>query len=199
MIRRSVRRTFRTVYWKPPADEIPEPAIFVPNHHGWHDGRLMYLALSALRPQGFDTWVRDYDAIPWVGRIGGMPFPGDDPFRRAVTIRKSFRALKDEGRSLLLFAEGELHRPPELLPFAKSLEFLHRKIPTAAIIPVGIRYELSMHERPQAYILFGDPIAPGDHMGRRARLTVAALLDRIAAGILLNPESFEVLQKGEKT
>lgn len=203
MIRLAVHRSFRNVYWIPPVKPISEPAIFVPNHHGWHDGYLMYLALSALRLHGFHDWIQEFDAFPLFGKIGGMPFPENDPMRRAATIRRTIRLMRQEQRSLLLFAEGVLHRPPKLLPFGKSLSTIATHVPNASVVPVAIRYEHNIHERPEAYILFGDaiptptPIAgKPNELPAHTRLVVAALLDRIAATLTVEPETFRILHRG---
>jgi 1-acyl-sn-glycerol-3-phosphate acyltransferase len=196
MIRRSVRRTFRGVYWQPPAAPVPEPAIYVPNHHGWHDGYVMYLALSELGLKGFHDWIEEFDRFPFFAKVGGMPFPANAPTVRAATIRRTIRLLREEQRSLMLFAEGVLHRPPELLRFGKALEMLSNKVPEAKVIPVGIRYEHAMHERPEAYLLFGEPVELGPDLSRRTRLAVAALLDRTAVDLAVAPERFKLLHAG---
>jgi len=196
MIRRSVRRTFRNVYWIPPARPVPEPAIYVPNHHGWHDGYVMYLAMSELGlKHRFHDWIQEYDAFPLFGKIGGMPFPANDSARRAATIKQTVRYLR-EGRSMMLFAESVLHRPPELRPFGKSLDLLAGKAPDAKVIPVAIRYELSMHERPECYLLFGDPVPAGPDLAQRTRLEVWRQLDRIAYVLKTDPEAFQVVFRG---
>ena len=179
MVRRSVRKSFHHVDWIPPGPLPDGPAIFVANHHGWHDGYLMYLAITALDRRVLD-WIQAYDSFPLFGRIGGMPFPAHDAAVRAATIRRTVRLMRDEGRSLMLFAEGVLHRPPELLPFGKSLELVAGKT-GATVVPVGIRYELSTHERPEAILSFGPPVEAGPDLSPRTRLAVAAELDRAAA------------------
>lgn len=198
MIRRSVRRSFRGVYWIPPTMPIAEPAIFVPNHHGWHDGHVMYLAMRHLGLAGISSWIAEYDAFPWAGRVGGMPFPADDASRRASTIRRTIRHMKDDKYSLLLFAEGVLHRPPKLMPFGKSLDLLVRQVPNATVIPVGIRYEQAMHERPECYVSFGAPMENGPELSRRTRLEVARVLDRTAATLIVSPEDFVELHAGTR-
>lgn len=196
MIRRSVRRAFHTVYWCPPTFEIQEPAIFVPNHHGWHDGYVMYLALSRLGLRNpFHDWIQEYDAFPLFGRVGGMPFPQGDAGRRAMTIRQTVRHLRD-GHNMMLFAEGVLHRPPELLAFGKALELLAKQVPNAQIVPVAIRYQHAMHERPEAYLAFAPPVAPGPDLCFRTRLEVAAALDRLAVMMAVQRENLQVLHPG---
>ncbi len=194
MIRRSVRKTFHTVRWNAPS--LPEaPAILVANHHGWHDGYLMYLAATRMGLRVVD-WIAEFDAFPLFAKVGGMRFPADDPAARAATIRRTIRLMREERRSLLLFAEGVLHRPPALMPFGKALETVARSVPGVRIVPVAVRYELAMHERPEAWLRFGPEVPAGDGLAARTRLAVADGLDALAAEIRFSPERFETLQKG---
>lgn len=194
MIRRSVRRAFHTVYWRPP-QAITAPTIFVANHHGWHDGYLMYLAATKLNLRVVD-WIQEFDAFPLFAKVGGMRFPKDDPAARAVTIRRTIRLMREEGRSLLLFAEGELHRPPGLLPFGKALETVARAVPAATVIPVAIRYEQAMHERPEAWIRFGEPVPGGDGLASRTQVEVGRGLYALDGERRFAAERYEVLAAG---
>lgn len=160
MIRRSVRARFHTVYWNAPTS-APSPAIYACNHHGWFDGYLMFLALTKLGVVFYD-WIQEYDAFPLFGKAGGLPFPAADPQTRAATIVKTIKAMKN-GRSLLLFVEGKLHPPPDLWEFGDSMGRLARKL-AVPVVPVAIRYEMAIHERPVAYLCFGTPISPSDKL-----------------------------------
>lgn len=195
MIRRSVRSRFRGIYWIRPEFTIPDQAILVPNHHGWHDGYMMYNLAQAMDLRFLD-WIEEFGAFPLFGKVGGMPYPADSASIRAGTIKKTIRLMKNEKRSLLLFAEGVLHRPPELWAFGKSLELMHKHVPEAVVLPIAIKYDMSMHERPECFIHVGKPLEPGPDMSRRARLAVKALLDELAMRITYEPERFETLVKG---
>lgn len=194
MIRRSVRRAFHGVRWIPPAAPLPEPCVLVPNHHGWHDGYVMYVAATRLGLR-FVDWIQEFDAFPLFAKVGGMPFPADDASRRAATIRQTIRLMRQEKRNLLLFAEGVLHRPPELMEFGRSLELVAEKT-GAATIPVAIRYEAGLHERPECFLQFGGPVEPGPNLAARTRLEVRALLDLSAVKIRHEPEAFSLLAAG---
>lgn len=197
MIRSSVRRAFHTVHWIPPKNPVVEPAIFVPNHHGWHDGYVMYLALRALGlRQPFLDWIQEYASFPLFGKVGGMPFPANDPAARAATVKRTIRLMREEQRNLLLFAEGILHRPPEVMTFGKSLELVATKVEGSTVVPVAIRYEHSVHERPECWIMFGEPVVPGKDLAYRTRLEVKTLLDLLAVKIAFEPTAFEVLHRG---
>jgi 1-acyl-sn-glycerol-3-phosphate acyltransferase len=175
MICRSVRARFRNVYWAPPAYEVRPPAVFVCNHHGWFDGYVMFLALTKLGVPFLD-WIAEFEAFPLFAKVGGMSFPPDRPEVRAATIRQTIRRMKQERRSLLLFAEGTLHEGPEILPLGKALDLIAAKVPEAQIIPVAIRYPFSLHERPEAILRFGDPLAPGADLRDRAGAELARML-----------------------
>src|SRR5665213_1220055 len=118
MIRRTVRKRFRCVHWIRPASAPQEPCILVPNHHGWHDGYVMYHAVTALNLRTVD-WIQEFDAFPLFARVGGLPFPLNDATRRAATIRRTIRLMNAEKRNLLLFAESNLHPPPEVVSFGR--------------------------------------------------------------------------------
>lgn len=215
MIRRSVKSRFRAVYLNNTVADLPEKCIFVPNHHGWHDGYVMFHVLEALQ-RPFLDWITEFDAFPLFAKVGGMPFPADDATRRAKTIRETIRRMNKEGRSLLLFAESHLHRGPQLLQFGKALELIANKVPDAAVIPVAIRYDMSLHERPECFVSIGSPVprviavegavdpdfpkrtAPVAELplAERTRLAVRELLDQTNAKIEHDPEAFKLLVAG---
>jgi 1-acyl-sn-glycerol-3-phosphate acyltransferase len=195
MIRRSVRRRFHNVYWIPPSQTLREPCIFVPNHHGWFDGYLMFNVVSKLGLPTLD-WIQEFDAFPLFAKIGGMPYPLNDIKRRAATVKRTIRLMREDAWSLLLFAEAHLHYPPDLLEFGKALETVAAKVPGVQIIPVAIQYEMAMHERPEAFITFGEPVSLGDNLASRTRLAVQELLTRSKALIRSESRPFEVLAPG---
>lgn len=195
MIRRSVRRHFRTVYWSPPAEPIPAPSILVPNHHGWFDGYLMYHVVTSLGLRSLD-WIQEFDAFPLFSKVGGMPYPIDDPIKRAQTVRRTIRLMRDQARSLVLFAEGQLHPPPTLLSFGRALEVVASKVPSVSIIPVAIRYEMSLHQRPEAYIGFAPPVPLGEDLALRTHTAVATRLESLGQESRQSKESFNILVRG---
>jgi 1-acyl-sn-glycerol-3-phosphate acyltransferase len=195
MIRQSVRRRFHTVYWRPPPFELKTPVVFVPNHHGWFDGYLMFHVVADLGIPTLD-WIQEFDSFPLFAKIGGMPYPLNDPKRRAATVKRTIRLMRDGGWSLLLFAEAELHYPPDLLPFGRAIETITEKVPGAKIVPVGIRYEMAMHERPEAFLAFGEPIPSGERLIERTMEAVSGVLESVDHAVRGNRSGFQVLAKG---
>lgn len=196
MIRRTVRARFHRVHWIPPEGVPPGPVIWAANHHGWHDGYLMYHVVTILERPSLD-WITEFDAFPAFRYVGGMPFPEADAAARAATIRRTITAMR-AGQSLILFPEGHLHPPPALLPFGRSVELLARHVPDVTVVPVAIRYEAAMHERPEAFITFGEPVPRGESLAARLRLAVGAELDAQAAAVRHSPERFRVLAQGTR-
>jgi 1-acyl-sn-glycerol-3-phosphate acyltransferase len=174
MIRRSVRARFRKVYWVPPTS-IPDQCIFVASHHGWHDGYIMFHVVTALQRRSLD-WIQEFASFPLFAKVGGMPFPLGDAVARAVTVKKTIRLMRDEKRSLILFGEGVLHRGPEIWEIGKSLSVVSKAVPEAAIIPVAIRYDMGIHERPEVFVTFGNPLIGGQDISQRVREELARLL-----------------------
>ena len=149
MIRRSIRSKLRNLWWSPPKDTFKAPAIVYANHHGWLDGYVMFHAMAKLSLPSL-AWVEEYDAFPLFRFVGALRYAKGDLEGRVKTIRQTMRKLSSEGKSLVLFPEGILHRPPTVRPFQKALHGIATKVPEAAFVPVAIVYEQSIHERPEA-------------------------------------------------
>ena len=197
MIRRSVAKRFHTVYWRPPEYPFPRPFVAVANHSGWFDGYLMYHAMTELRAP-FLMWIQEFKAFPLFGKAGGMPFDPHNTQERASTIRRSIRMMRSDGRGLVLFPEGELHYPGVNMAFGASLEFVARKVGSCPVIPIAISYEHAMHERPEAFITFGDPLEYSASICEGARIAVANLLVENNWRIRTELGSFKILARGTK-
>jgi 1-acyl-sn-glycerol-3-phosphate acyltransferase len=195
MIRRSVRTRFHGLHWIPPAASLNAPVIFACNHHGWHDGYVMYHVVTRLKLRSLN-WIQELDAFPPFAKVGGMPYPAGDVARRAATVRRTIRLMKEEKRSLVLFVEGELHYPPDLLPLGRSLDVVASKVPGVTVVPTAIRYEMSMHERPEAFVAFGGPVSAGEDLMVRARDALESTLDVLTTRIREDRDSFELLASG---
>jgi 1-acyl-sn-glycerol-3-phosphate acyltransferase len=136
-------------------------------------------------------WIQEYAAFPLFGKAGGLPFGVGNTSERAVTMRRTLSALRAKTHNLILFPEGVMHRPPGLLEFGRSLEFLVEKVPDVAVVPVAIRYEKALHERPECYVEFGEPVSSDFRFCLEAVL--AGLTERVAAG-----EPFDILFQGKR-
>ena len=192
MIRRTVRSRLRNLYWSPPTTKLEPPVILYANHHGWLDGYIMFNAITKLGIRCLD-WIEEFDAFPLFSKIGGRRFEKGDVVGPENTVRTTIKLMRSEKRSLILFPEGILHRPPSIFSLGKSLEAVAKKVPGVTLVPVALVYELSMHERPEAWVSFGEPHAFESLIQCEKNLNseLASLRKRIAEG-----NEFEILADG---
>lgn len=187
MIRRSVRNRFHTVHWLPPTNTLSGPAVLYANHHGWMDGYLMFHVAESLNLRCLD-WIEEFAAFPLFRYVGGMPFSSGNREERFATVRRSIELMNKENRSLVIFPEGVLHRPSEVLPFGKSLATIARHVSNAKFVPVALRYEMSLHERPEAWVTLGEP---------HTFVSLEDCRSRLSAQLTERPGDYEVLVKGK--
>lgn len=194
MIRRTVRARFRNVYWDGPVALEP-PVVFAANHHGWHDGYLMFHLVSSLGIRTVD-WIEEFGAFPLFAKIGGMPFPPGDAAARAATLRRTIRLMRDERRSLCIFPEGLLHPGPDLRPYGRALEVVLSKVPEATLIPVAIHYEMGMHERPEAWLRLGASLTGSHRCADDCHTATVDLLRCLREDVRSAPDRFTILARG---
>lgn len=194
MIRNTVRARFHNAYWIPPTQSIAPPAIFITNHHGWHDGYIMYHVVKKLGLPSLD-WIQEFDVFPHFAKVGGLPYPVGNPQIRAKTIRQTIRLMQDQRKSFVMFAEGVLHSPPSILPLGKALKLLAKQVPHATLVPVAIKYELSLHERPEAFVLFGQALPNTPNILTEAHAALTETLFQLNHKVQ-DRESFDLLAAG---
>ncbi len=137
-----------------PLPPLPEPpGILYANHHGWMDGYLMFHLVERMGLRCVD-WIEEFDQFPLFRWVGGIRFAKGEPLARASAIRRTISLMRDGSQSLVIFPEGVLHRPPGVLPFGRAIDLVARKTGAWAM-PVAIRYEMSVHERPEAFLSVG--------------------------------------------
>jgi len=153
----------------------------------------MFHVVTALGLRSLD-WIAEFDAFPPFAKIGGMPFPPNDPSRRIATVRRTIRLMRDEQRSLVLFAEQHLHAPPDLLPFGKALQTIADAVPHGTVVPVAIHYAMDIHERPEAFLALGEPVSSGEGVLDRTRTALAELLQSTA--IAARTPGWKILARG---
>ena len=192
MIRRSVRSRLRNLYWSAPQEPLTAPVIFYSNHHGWLDGYILFHVVEKLKLKAVD-WIEEFDAFPLFAKAGGMRYAAGDTTGRATTIRKTIRLMNAEKRSLMLFAEGVLHRPPAIWPLGKALQLVAEKVKGVTLVPTAIYYEHSIHERPEAWVSLGSAHSFSSLEDCHSRLE--GELDALKARVAKD-DSFPILVKG---
>src|SRR5215469_7152084 len=121
-------------------DNIPEKggALFVSNHMSFVD--VLLLLASVDRPIRFLMFKDIYDSPlikPFARMMGAIPISSE--FRPRDMIR-SLRAASDairDGEIVCIFAEGQITRTGQLLPFRRGMERIMKGV-DAPIVPVNL-------------------------------------------------------------
>lgn len=162
LLRRTLRRSFRRVCWTGDRPEIPRNrgVILYANHNHFYDGHLIWLAARQVFSRDAIIWMQEFDRFPFFAIEGALPFPKDDPTRRAVTIRMTARRFASDAPPLLgYFPQGDL-KPPEstLQDFdASTFRRFERIMARAIWVPLGIHVSWWGEDRPTALLGVGTP------------------------------------------
>ena len=204
LIMRSLRRQFRAVRLRERGRPDPGRSIIVfANHHYWWDGYLVHLLQQHW---GFGTvmvWMREWRRFPPFGSLGAMPFPDDDMKTRIATIRQTLRTLKNTPSMLFLFPERDLHSAPTLLPFHRSLFWLHRQLDEIPLLPVAIQVVAGIHQYPEVFIATNRHFCCEESDEKAwlecARSEIAGLLGDLDRLQRSSPESFRRILDGRQS
>ncbi|HYE95880.1 MAG TPA: 1-acyl-sn-glycerol-3-phosphate acyltransferase [Rubricoccaceae bacterium] len=158
LIVRDLKRSFRRVVWVGPPPSLPDaPVVLYANHHGFHDGYLLWLLAGKLLRRETTLWMEEWRRVPLFGPLGTLPFPPGDARQRVATLRETARRMKKENPVLVLFPEGAL-RPPDagLGPFRADLPRLARVLPAETRWwPVALRATWWGEDLPTALLTAG--------------------------------------------
>ena len=121
-------------------DHIPEKsgALFVCNHVSWVDAVL--LIASTDRPVRFVMFKDIYEQRwinPFCKILGVIPISSEQRPRELIqSLKAASQAIRD-GEVVCIFAEGEITRIGQLLPFRRGMERIMKDV-DAPIIPIAL-------------------------------------------------------------
>ena len=166
------------------------PVLLVSNHTSWWDPLMMFhLSFAALGFEGHALMdAKNLRALPLLGWIGafGVEIGDKEDGERAVQYGASL--LSRPGKFVGVYPQGRerpvTERPLGFKNGAARMALLAPIEP--AIVPLGVRYEHGRHEKPEALVSIGAPIArEGDEHALTAAMerAVQAQLDALQSAI----------------
>jgi hypothetical protein len=181
LLERSLKRTFRRIEWVgalavPPVDR---PVVLYANHHAFRDSYALGWFIQRVLNRRGVVWMEELDRFPFFGVMGPLPFPADDPLRRAMTVRRTSRLMATDPRTVLLYyPEAVLHPADDgVLPFpADRFLRLQRVFPPAQWWPVALRVT-GWHDARPSVLLTGGPVR--NHASGTERESLERLLERL--------------------
>jgi 1-acyl-sn-glycerol-3-phosphate acyltransferase len=162
-----IRKMFSRVYVRG-ADRLREaaaagPVSAVSNHTSWWDPLFaIYVANELCRLDSYAMMdAKNLKRMPFLGRVGGFGFYPDDPADRRRVLRYAAELLDNPGRLVWIFPEGgERPRSVGVDAFKPGAAIVAERAKVDAVVPIGLRYEFSGREHPEAYVSIGEPLRP---------------------------------------
>lgn len=138
--------------------------ILIANHSSWWDGFIAWLITSYyLKVE--DYLLMDHEQLKkyrFFRFLGAFSVEKQNP----VSLKKTFEfiteLLKTHNRYLWYFPQGAI-TPQDARPviFRKGIYRIIENIEQINIIPVALRYEFTSEQRPEVFVMAGNPILTG--------------------------------------
>ena len=159
------------------------PTVYVSNHQAYWDGFVANVVTSHfgqdLRLQVSSVVTRDF---PLLRHFGVHPVDETDPTSIVGALEADRRHLEAAGakRAVWIFAQGRYRSPEEASTyFQRGFAHVVRKLPSARLVPVALRYEVLRTRHPVVYVDIGDDVTP-ELQGLSARACVGVVERRHA-------------------
>jgi len=137
------------------------PVLVVCNHTSWWDPLwILALARRIHRVEAFALMdAGNLTRNPFFTRVGAFGVDRSDPADGASAIRYAARLLREPGRVVFIFPQGE-ERPSSVRPlgFLGGAAAIARVAKAALVIPMALRYEHGSTARPTLYAAIGAPL-----------------------------------------
>lgn len=185
---REIARTFRALRLaKPGLPELPasRPVMICSNHPSWWDPAVFIATQHRLFPDREGYGPMDADALERYGfmrRIGVFGVRQDARHGAADFLRPALSIVSRPRTVLWVTAQGRFADPRDRpLALQRGAATLIRRCPDLVILPLALEYPFWTEKRPEALMMFGNPIADStrdpEHMLEAA---LAATMDALA-------------------
>lgn len=142
------------------------PVILYANHSNWWDGFIAYL-LTAKRWTTDDYLMMDIEQMKkysFFKYIGVFSVDRNDAKEAVESIDYAVSLLQNSKRFLWIFPQGLL-QPQDLRPlkFYSGITKIAGKLGAVNLLPVTMRYEYIIEQRPEVFIKIGEPDITGNN------------------------------------
>lgn len=183
---RLARKTFTTVWWRSLDDwsawPTGVPTLVVANHTNWWDGFLSHQVTRAMgRP--FRILMETEHLMRYRGflRVGALPIERRNARQAMRDLAVAARCLAGD-TMVWIYPQGM--RRPAVEPLRRlehgAAWLIGQHAGPLRVLPVAFRYGFTSEQRPEGFVLLGEPwLVPPDRAAPRAATT-----DRLAAMLL---------------
>jgi len=184
------------------------PAIIYSNHSNWWDGLIaFYLSRSRWNINAYlmmdEEQMKKYAFFKW---IGAFSVNRSIPNEAMESVNYAASLLKNENSALWIYPQG-LMQPNDYRPikFYSGISRIIDKMEGVDLIPMALRYEFLMEQRPDVFVQFGK-VKFYQNPGEIKELTIElqtqlvnvleVLKDRVINGKL---DEFKIILRGKSS
>lgn len=152
---------FRRVCWlgEMPPQEPQIPTLFYMNHHTFYDGHVIWLMGYKLRQRMPIVWMERWAQFPFLGLLGAMPFPKDNPRERLKIMQRTQAFFtQNPNADFYIFPEARQHPPEQgILPFyGNGLARVEKLFPQRIWCPLALHTTWWNDSRPTLLLTAGE-------------------------------------------
>ena len=181
------------------------PAILAANHSNWWDGFLAYFLTNRLMKCD-DYLMMDIEQLKrysFFRYIGVFSVDRKNPAEAMRSINYAADIIKDSNRCLWIFPQGEM-TPQDKRPlvFYSGISKIAERAGKVQIIPVAIRYEFLMEQRPEVFISIGSPVdftAGNKNFTKELEQLMTKLLDNLKNDVTNGTGKLEIVFTGKSS
>lgn len=166
---------------------LDEPVLLVSNHTAFWDPLVaIWLTNHVVEIDSYAMMdAANLRRLPFFRWVGAFGVDLDDPRDGGLAIRYAAKLLREPGRLVWVFAQGD-ERPITERPlrFRAGAATVSRLCPGATVIPLALRYEFGQTERPALHVNIGEPLPYERNVEAgqaQQEAAVLALLDELDA------------------
>lgn len=160
--------------------ERERPILYIANHSSWWDGLLLF---HLWRRSGEDRHyvMMDEEQLAkyrFFRKLGAYSVDKSAPGSSRASLRYTEELLA-RGNRVWLFPQGDIrHLESRPLALRRGAEYLLRRVPQAAVVPVTFYYTQGLHSKPEASLEIGRPMSED-----WAALDRRSVMDRLQNGL----------------